>query len=92
MNAKIYRFPETIKSIVYKIPLYTDEEIFLTVLAVNTFGTFTHKIKAANLEECDPVIVITAIAQAATYDIFSKDAKEIYVNIIKSVEEIEIRK
>lgn len=92
MSAKIYRFQKATKSIVYKIPLYTDDEIFLTVLAINTFGTFTHKVTAANLEKCDPKIVIAAIALAATYDIFSKEAKEIYVNIIKSVEEIEIKK
>jgi hypothetical protein len=92
MNAKIYRFPETIKSIVYKIPLYTDVEIFLTVLAINTFGTLTYKVTVANLEKCDPIIVISAISQAATYDLFSKEAKETFFNIIKSVEKIEIRK
>lgn len=89
MNAKVFRFPDTKKIIVYKIPLYTDEEIFLTVLAVNIFSAFPHKITAANLEECDPAIVISAISQASTIDIFSDSAKQVYLNIIKSIERLE---
>ena len=90
MNAKIFRFPNPKKTIVYKIPLYTDEDIFLTVLAVNIFSAFPHKITAANLEECDPSIVIAAISQACTTDIFSDSAKQTYLDIIKSVERLEI--
>ena len=89
MNAKVFRFPDPAKTIVYKIPLYTDEEIFLTVLAVNIFSAFPHKVTAANLEECDPAIVIAAISQASTIDIFSDATKLIYLNIIKSVERLE---
>jgi len=89
MNAKVFRFPDTKKIIVYKIPLYTDEDIFLTVLAVNIFSSFPHKITAANLEECDPVIVIAAISQASTLNIFSDSAKQTYLNIIESVERLE---
>ena len=38
MNAKVFRFPDRNKIVVYKIPLYTDEEIFFTVLAVASFS------------------------------------------------------
>jgi hypothetical protein len=89
MNANIYVFPVKSKTIVYKIPLYTDEEIFLTVLAMNVFGNTPHKITSSNLEECDLELVIAAIAQAATYDIFTNYTKQVYLNIIRSVEEIE---
>jgi hypothetical protein len=90
MNAKIFRFPDPKKTIVYKIPLYTDEDIFLTVLAVNIFSSFNHKITDANLEECDTAIVIDAISQASTLDMFSDSTKQTYLNIIKSVESLEI--
>ena len=90
MNAKVFRFPDRNKIVVYKIPLYTDEDIFLTVLAVNIFSSFNHKITAANLEECDPAIVIAAISQASTLDMFSDSTKQTYLNIIKSVESLEI--
>jgi hypothetical protein len=89
MNAKIFRFPDPKKTIVYKIPLYTDEDIFLTVLAVNMFGSFDYKITASNLEECDPTIVIAAISQACTLDIFSDYTKQTYINIIESAERLE---
>ena len=46
MSAKVLRFPDKQKTVVYKIPLYTDEEIFLTVLAVNIFSLFSYKITA----------------------------------------------
>ena len=89
MSAKVLRFPDKQKTVVYKIPLYTDDEIFLTVLAVNLFGSFIHKVTAANLEDCDPAIVIAAISQASTIDIFSDSAKQVYLNIIKSIERLE---
>ena len=89
MNAKIFKFPDLKNTIVYKIPLYTDEDIFLTVLAVNIFSSFSYKITAANLEECDPAIVMAAISQACAADIFSDSAKQTYLNIITSVERLE---
>lgn len=90
MNAKVFRFPDTKKTIAYKIPLYSDDEIFLTVLAVNIFGAFPYKVTAANLEECDPAIVIDAITEASTIDdMFSNYAIQVYHNIIKSVERLE---
>lgn len=89
MNAKVFRFPDAKKTVVYKIPLYNDEEIILTSLAVNVFGAYPHKVTPANLEECDPAIVIAAISQASTHVIFSDIAKSIYLNIIKSIERLE---
>jgi hypothetical protein len=89
MNAKVYRFPQNIKSISYKIHLYTDEDIFLTVLAINAFGSVPHKVTSANLEECDSEIVIATIMYAADCNIFSAQTQQIYRNIIKSVETIE---
>jgi hypothetical protein len=87
MAAKVFRFPE--KRIVYKIPLYTDEEIFLTVLAVNIFSLFSYKITASTLENCDSEIVLSALTKASTSDIFSNSAKFTYIEILNAVEKFE---
>ena len=89
MNAKVFRFPDRNKIVVYKIPLYTDDEIFLTVLAVNLFSSFMHKVTAANLENCDSEIVLSAITKASTSDIFSNSVKFTYIEILNAVEKFE---
>jgi hypothetical protein len=89
MSAQVLRFPNKQKTVVYKIPLYTDEEIFLTVLAVNIFSLFSYKITATTLENCDSEIVLSAITRASTSDIFSNSAKFTYIEILNAVEKFE---
>jgi hypothetical protein len=89
MSAKVLRFPDKQKTVVYKIPLYTDEEIFLTVLAVNIFSLFSYKITASTLENCDSEIVLSAITKASTCDIFSNSTKFTYIEILNAVQKIE---
>jgi hypothetical protein len=89
MSAQVLRFPNKQKTVVYKIPLYTDEEIFLTVLAVNIFSLFSYKITATTLENCDSEIVLSAITKASTSDIFSNSAKFTYIEILNAVEKFE---
>ena len=89
MSAKVLRFPDKQKTVVYKIPLYTDEEIFLTVLAVNIFSLFSYKITASTLENCESEIVLSAITKASTSDIFSNSAKFTYIEILNAVQKIE---
>ena len=89
MSAQVLRFPNKQKTVVYKIPLYTDEEIFITVLAVNIFSLFSYKITATTLENCDSEIVLSAITKASTSDIFSNSAKFTYIEILNAVEKFE---
>jgi hypothetical protein len=87
MNAKIYRFPEQralFKG--YKIPLYTEEEIALTVVAMNTFSNLPEKVTLNTLENYDPVTVIKALVEASTSSIFSTKTKQTYCIILKAIE------
>lgn len=87
MNAKVYRFPERralFKG--YKIPLYTEEEILLTVIAMNVFGNLPEKVTDKTLENYDPVTVIKVLVEASSSNIFSTKSKHVYVNILKSIE------
>ena len=87
MNAKIYRFPERrtlFKG--YKIPLYTEDEILLTVVALNIFGNLPEKVTDKTLESYDPVTVIKALVEASTSMLLSNKSKQIIADILKSIE------
>jgi len=92
MTAKIYQFPEPSKTEGYKIPLYTDEEIFITLIAVNTFVSgIKLKINHNNITDYDPSVIIDALHKAKNSDLFSYKTKNTITRILKSVEKVEIR-
>ena len=91
MIAKVIQFPIKEKVIGYKIPLYTDEEIFITILAMNVFGDLQYKITEKNLTEHDPVLVINVLMKAKESDVVSGIYKRIIGNILKAVEPVEMR-
>lgn len=87
MNAKIYRFPERrtlFKG--YKIPLYTEDEILLTVVALNIFGNLPEKVTDKTLESYDPVTVIKALVEAKSSTLLSNKSKQTIADILKSIE------
>jgi hypothetical protein len=87
MNAKIYRFPERrtlFKG--YKIPLYTEDEIVLTVVALNIFGNLPEKVTDKTLESYDPVTVIKALVEAKSSNLLSNKSKQTIADILKSIE------
>jgi len=89
MNAKIYRFPEKrtlFKG--YKIPLYTEEEILITVMALNVFSELPEKVTENRLENYDPLTVIKALVEAKSSTIFSSKTKQIIIGILKSIESL----
>lgn len=86
MTAKIYKFPDRFNFKGYRIPLYTDEEVYLTILAMNAFGGQEVLVTESNLESFDPVIVIKALAEAKVSNLFSSKVRQLYTNILKSIE------
>ena len=46
MTARIYTFPDKYTKLLngYKIPLYTEEEVFITISSMNTFGYFEENL------------------------------------------------
>ena len=91
MIAKVIQFPIKEKVIGYKIPLFTDEEIFITISAMNIFSDLQYKITEKNLTEHDPVLVINALMKAKESDVVSGIYKRIIGNILKAVEPVEMR-
>jgi len=91
MIAKVIQFPIKEKVIGYKIPLFTDEEIFITISAMNIFSDLQYKITEKNLTDHDPLMVIDALMKAKESEIISGICKRIIGNILKAVEPVEMR-
>jgi hypothetical protein len=91
MSAKIYKFPEVKKTYGYKIPLYNDNEIFITITVMNVFSSIQNKITEKSLTTLDPVVVIDALAKARTSDLFSQNYKKVIINILQHIESVELR-
>jgi hypothetical protein len=87
MNAKIYRFPES-RAIFkgYKIPLYNEDEIYLTVISLNIFGNLPEKVTEKTLIDYDPLTVIKALVEAKSSGVLSGKAKTTIQGILKSIE------
>jgi hypothetical protein len=88
MAATVYQFPKlkTFKGL--KIPLYNEEEIYTTVLAVNCFGTLPNRIDESNLTDLEPIDVMKALYEARYSSVFSSKTKQIIDRILKSIEAI----
>lgn len=86
MTAQILQFPRKTDKCGYRISLYTDDEILLTIIALNAFGDHISKITLANLIDIDPKSVIQCLEQAKNCDLFSKKGQQILGQILKSVE------
>ena len=87
MPARIYKFPERRTYYRgYKIPLYNEEQIFLTVISLNIFGNLTEKVTEKTLENYDPLTVMKALVEAKSSSVFSSKAKIIIQEILKSIE------
>ena len=88
MTAKIYRFPERYTRYFngYKISLYNEEEVFITVVAMNAFGEIKERVTELTLENYDPILIIRALSEAKSSNLFTSRTKQIILKILKTVE------
>lgn len=91
MPAKIIKFPEINYTKGYKISLYTEEEIEITILVTNHYGNLPYKICQNNLSNTDPVIIINSLKEAKNSKLFSFNIEKLITKILTNVEEIPLR-
>lgn len=88
MSARIIKFPKiSHRPISFKISFYTDDEILITIIAINTFGSVVFKVNNYNLVEVDPVHVISCLEKALACDLFSDKGKSHIKTVLDSVEQ-----
>lgn len=92
MTATIINFPvrEQKTQTYYRIPLYSDEEVFITLLCVNAFSTLPFKATEEDLAKLDSSLVMKYLHQAQDLTIFSANARSVIRKILRSVEEVPI--
>lgn len=87
MSARIIKFPgHSNRPVAFKISFYTDDEILITIIAINAFGSLTYKVNDYNLVEVDPVHVISCLEKALDCYLFSDKAKDLITSVLNSVE------
>lgn len=87
MNAKIIQFPGEHRPLSYTLSLYSDDEILLTIIAVNSFGTLPFKVSELNLVDIDPIYVISCLEKAKKSELLSSKGLTLIDNILRSVEQ-----
>ena len=88
MSAKIYIFPDRYTRWLNgcKISLYTEEEIFITISCMNTFGKFNVRVTDASLDKYDPYDIIHCLTEGKKSNLYSVRVKQIINKILKSIE------
>lgn len=73
------------------ISLYTDEEIAVTLAAVNLHNESSGKVREHELNELDAEMVERCLRQASVNELLSTRAKRCAVRILASIQHINIR-
>lgn len=70
----------------FKINLYTDAEVEMTLFCVNIWGRHNSKYSQDDLRTLDPIFVRDSLNRGYDSNLLSYDAKQIIRNIVKSIE------
>ena len=92
MTATILKFPR--KSRIQQstvISLYTDEEIIMTLAAINLHGLQPNRIYEHNLKDLDAESVEYCLKQASVNDLLSADTRRKILKILSGIEHLDIR-
>lgn len=73
------------------IELYTDEEIELTIAAVNVFGQEQSRITRSTLSSLEAESVERCLRQASVSDLFSRGARSLACHILDNASRVAIR-
>lgn len=87
MTGTVIQFPiNSVQPRGVRIPLYTDEEVALTTMAINAFSDLPHTTSTDELKYSDPVLVLECLRRAKHSNWFSSYVNNIFLKILQSVE------
>ena len=87
MTGEIIQFPRVTKRPAsFKILLYTDDEILMTCIAVNTFAGLPNKVNNKTLSDVHPVSVLQCLEKSLECPLFSELAYDTIRAIIANIE------
>jgi len=76
------------KIIGHRISFYTDDEIEITLLSLNMFGSDIRRYTINILKELDPLYIKSCLCSLKFSDMISSAGKKAINNIIENMEEI----
>lgn len=88
MTATIYSFPKQEKVPVYRVPLYSDEEVEATLIVVNVFYDTDRRFTDVTVTQLNPEQVIECLKTAIVSGLFSEKFKSIIKRILANVEQV----
>ena len=72
----------------FKINLYTEPEIEMTLFCINIWGRHDEKYFREDLRKLSPMFVLESLERAYNSNLLSYDAREIINKIMKSIEPV----
>lgn len=84
--AEILKFPSRENKSVVRLKLFSEDEIFVALVAINTYSADDFKFTEQNIEFLDPEIVITCLQDALKSLFFSEEFKIVAASILNNVE------
>jgi len=83
--AEILKFPFRNKSVV-KLKLFSEDEIFVILIAINTYSAADFKYTEQNIEFLDPEIAVLCLENSMKSSFFSDEYKAVAQHILDNVE------
>lgn len=88
INFKKVKSAKKPKVLGHRISFYTDEEIDLTLMALNTYAWDKIKYNIDNMTRLDPLFIEMCLIKLINSGLMSVYAKQVIKNILNNVEEI----
>lgn len=89
MTASILQFPDRPRPQNIQIPLYTDEEIAVTLAAINVCGRLKYRVEEADLNHLDAGLVFQCLMLGRLEPVFSTRSRNTIKNILANIQSVQ---
>jgi hypothetical protein len=84
--AEILKFPSRNNKSIVRLKLFSEDEIFVILIAINTYSADDFKYTEHNIEFLDPEIAVLCLENSLKSSFFSDEFKVVAQNILDNVE------
>jgi len=84
--AEILKFPMRENKSIVRLKLFSEDEILVTLIAINTYCADDFRYTEQNMEFLDPEVVVHCLQDSLKSSLFSEEFKYIAQHILDNVE------
>lgn len=92
MSASIIQFPDRPRPQNIQIPLYTDEEIAVTLAAINVCGKLKYRVDESDLKHLDAGLVFQCLMLGRLNTVFSTSSRNLIKKILSNIQSVQTPK